>query len=274
MRRVARRLPSGPWVGRGTPGPPLPVGGPRAAAGVGGPTPGVEGRWRVAEVGGTDRVAHGPSVGVEGESPFRARWRAGESASTGRPAQVAGSHERTHLRTVGLVKELTSPRDLREEAMRDAVIVDAVRTPSGEGEGHRLAGLGPPRRPAGHPAGGPGRAQRPRRRADRRRGRRHGEPGRRAGLQRRPPGGAGRRLPRAGAGHHRRPPVRVVAAGDLLRRPGRAGRRLRPRHRRRGGVDEPGADGLARRRGVGPRRRAASPSATPRGWSARAWPPS
>ena len=32
--------------------------------------------------------------------------------------------------------------------------------------------------------------------------------------------------------------------------------RLRPRHRRRGGVDEPGADGLARRRGVGPRRAA------------------
>ena len=35
-------------------------------------------------------------------------------------------------------------------------------------------------------------------------------------------GRAGRRLPRAGAGHHGRPPVRFVAAGDLLRRPGRA----------------------------------------------------
>ena len=50
-------------------------------------------------------------------------------------------------------------------------------------------------------------------------------------------------LPRVGAGHDRRPPVRVVAAGDPLRRPGRDRRGLRRRDRRRDRVDDPGADG-------------------------------
>ena len=59
-------------------------------------------------------------------------------------------------------------------------------------------------------------------------------------------------LPGLGARHHRRPAVRLVAAGAALRRPGRDGRRLRRGRRRRGGEHEPRADGLvgARRRSV------------------------
>ncbi len=61
-------------------------------------------------------------------------------------------------------------------------------------------------------------------------------------------GGAGGRLARVGAGDQRRPPVRVEPAGDPLRRPGRDGRRLRRRRRRRGRGHDARDDGRLHRR--------------------------
>ena len=67
-------------------------------------------------------------------------------------------------------------------------------------------------------------------------------------------------FPESRARHHRRPPVRLVAAGGPLRRPGRHRRRLRHRHRRRrrghdhhpdGRVDDPRLDAV-RSQGAGP----------------------
>ena len=57
------------------------------------------------------------------------------------------------------------------------------------------------------------------------------------------------RLAGVGARHHRRPPVRLVAAGDPLRGGGRRRRALRRRRRRRRRVDVARADGLGDRRG-------------------------
>ncbi len=56
----------------------------------------------------------------------------------------------------------------------------------------------------------------------------------------------GRGIPRDRARHHRRPSVRKQPAGDLLRRAGCHRRRLRHRRRRWRGVDVAGADGLQR----------------------------
>ena len=66
-------------------------------------------------------------------------------------------------------------------------------------------------------------------------------PSRRAGLQRRPQRVVAAGLPWTVPGHERGPPVRSLAAGHALRRPGRDVRRVRPGHRLRGRVDEPGA---------------------------------
>ena len=126
------------------------------------------------------------------------------------------------------------------------VIVDAVRTPIGRRGGglssvHPADLLGVVQQAAiersGHRPG--------RRRPGRRRVR---QPGRRAELQHRPHGVAGRRPADVDAGHHRRHPVRLEPAGD---QPGLlAGRRRRRRRRaglrRRG--DEPRADRRATRR--------------------------
>ena len=69
--------------------------------------------------------------------------------------------------------------------------------------------------------------------------------------QHRPQRRARRRLARVGAGDDDRPPVRVVAAGDPLRRPGRHGRRLRHRRGGRRRVDVADPDGLSVVRDVG-----------------------
>ena len=69
----------------------------------------------------------------------------------------------------------------------------------------------------------------------------------RAGAQRGSQRGTGRRLPRVGARHHRRPPVRFLSAGPPLRRPGRHRRRLRRGHRRRCRGHDPHPDGLVGR---------------------------
>ncbi len=125
--------------------------------------------------------------------------------------------------------------------MATAVIVDAVRTAGRQAqrEAVRLA----PGRPGRRDAPGPGRAQRPRSGAHRRRdhGLRHA--GRPPGPEHRPQRRPGRRLARVGARHHRRPPVRLVAAVGPLRRPGRDRRRLRRRRRRRGRGHEHHPDG-------------------------------
>ncbi len=121
---------------------------------------------------------------------------------------------------------------------------DRRRRPHAPRPAHRPAAGLAPGRPGGRGPAGPGHPQRPRPRADRRRHLRLLQPGGGAGPQRGPQRGPGRRLPRVGAGHHRRPPVRVVPAGDPLRGPGGDGRRLRRGGGGRGGVDEPGAHGL------------------------------
>ena len=56
-------------------------------------------------------------------------------------------------------------------------------------------------------------------------------------------------FPELGPGHHGRPPVRVGPAGHPLRRPGRHVGRHGRGHRRRGGVDEPGAHRVDHRTG-------------------------
>ena len=125
--------------------------------------------------------------------------------------------------------------------MRDAVIVEAVRTPVGKRNGG-LSGVHPVDLSAhvlrslaertGHRPG-PGR-------------RRHlglRRPGRRADLRHRPQRRARRRLAGVGARRDDRPAVRVVPAVGALRR-GRADRRpVRRGGRRRRRVDVPGADG-------------------------------
>ena len=58
--------------------------------------------------------------------------------------------------------------------------------------------------------------------------------------------GAG--LPAVGRRNHGRPPVRQLTAGHPLRGPGRHRRRLRRRHRLRRRVHEPGSDGVERLR--------------------------
>ena len=125
----------------------------------------------------------------------------------------------------------------RGAAMREAVIVDTVRTPIGKRKG-ALVGLAPDR-PARVRAARAPRPQRRRPGARRGRRRRLRDAGRRAGLQRHAQRLGRRRPAVARAGHVRRPPVRVVAAGDALRRPGRHGRRLRPRDRVWRRVDDP-----------------------------------
>ena len=80
--------------------------------------------------------------------------------------------------------------------------------------------------------------------------------------------------PRSVPAHHHRPAVRLQPAGGALRRPGRDRRRLRHRHRRRGRVDEPGADGLVARTGARPVRARRRWRATPRAWSTRGSRPS
>ena len=147
--------------------------------------------------------------------------------------------------------------------MRDAVIVEAVRTPVGR-RGGVLAGH-PPRRPVGDRA-----ARRSRTRTGHRsraRRRRHlglRQPGRRADLRHRPHRGAVRRLAGVRARHHRRPPVRLVAAGDPLRRRGRGRGPLRPRRRRWRRVDVARADGLGVRRRRHPDRRRLRGAVRPR----------
>ena len=134
--------------------------------------------------------------------------------------------------------------------MAEAYIVDAVRTP----------GRAPRRRPEPGAPGRPRRARAPRAgrahrhrpargRGRRLRLRRHDRP---AGRRHRPHVLARRRPARRGAGHHRRPPVRLVAAGRALRRAGRDERHERPRRRRRRAEHEPDPDlvGDARRRAV------------------------
>ena len=69
----------------------------------------------------------------------------------------------------------------------------------------------------------------------------------RAGHEHRPQRRAGGRLPRHRAGDDRRPPVRLGPAGHPLRGPGRHVGRHGHRDRRRGRVDEPGADRLDHR---------------------------
>ena len=76
-------------------------------------------------------------------------------------------------------------------------------------------------------------------------------------------------FPESVPGHHRRPPVRVVAAGHPLRGPGGDGRRLRRGDRGRGGVDEPGADGLGHPQRAGPALRPHRPPALPAGGGPR-----
>ncbi len=88
------------------------------------------------------------------------------------------------------------------------------------------------------------------------------------GAQHRPQRAPRRRVPRFGAGHHRRPPVRLVAAGDPLRRAGRDGGRVRRGDRGGRREHEPGADGFlgARRRPVRrPHGRAVPRTSCPRG---------
>ena len=116
--------------------------------------------------------------------------------------------------------------------MATAVIVDAVRTAGGKRNG-KLSGW--------HPADlaaevlqGARRAQRPRPRPRRRRdhGLRHAGRRARASTSAATPCSAAG-FPESVPGHHRRPPVRLVAAVGPLRRPGRDRRRLRRRRRRR-----------------------------------------
>ena len=129
--------------------------------------------------------------------------------------------------------------------MRDAVIVDAVRTPVGKRKG-ALSGRAPGR-PVGPRAERAGRADRDRPGGGRRRGLGLRRPGRRADHRHRPQRGAVRGLAGERARHDGGPAVRFLAAVGPLRR-GRADRR--PVRRRGGGrrrVDEPGADGLRRR---------------------------
>ena len=131
--------------------------------------------------------------------------------------------------------------------MRDVVIVEAVRTPGRAPQ--RRAVRHAPRRPAGRGAAGGRRAlgHRPGRgRPGRRRLR---QPGRHAGLQHHPHRVAAGRACRSRPRHHRRHPVRLVAAGHQPRhRARRGGRRRRRRGLRRRG-DERGADGLDRPEG-------------------------
>ena len=132
------------------------------------------------------------------------------------------------------------------------LIIDAVRSAIGRRNG--TLGGRPCRRSRR------GRAERPRRpgraRPGRDRGRPDGvrDPGRRAGLQRRPRRRARRRLARDGRRDDGRPPMRLVDAGRVQR--GRRDPGRPPRRRRRRGcrVDVARADGLEpRRRGlVGP----------------------
>ena len=69
-----------------------------------------------------------------------------------RPAvSASGLRERTAPPRVSSVNELTWRT--REDAMRDAVIIDAVRTPLGKGKATGALAGGAPRRPAGHAAG-------------------------------------------------------------------------------------------------------------------------
>ncbi len=147
--------------------------------------------------------------------------------------------------------------------MRDAVIVEAVRTPVGR-RGGVLSGVHPVDLSA-HVLRGAGRADR-----DRPRGRRRRHLGLRlagggADLQRRPQRGPGSGLAAVRPRHDHRPAVRLVAAVARLRR-GRAGERaVRPGRRRRGGVDVAGRarflglglGAAVRRAGAGPLRRRA-----------------
>ena len=149
--------------------------------------------------------------------------------------------------------------------MREAVIVDAVRTPLGRGkENGALHGWHPgrsrrrdaARRWSSAPASIPAEVEDVIMGCVGQVGEQGVNVGRNAALA------AG--FPESVRRHHRRPPVRLEPAGAALRRPGRDGRRLRRRHRRRRRVDEPRADGHQRRR----RRRAVRPahdrSATPK----------
>ena len=130
--------------------------------------------------------------------------------------------------------------------MRDAVIVEAVRTPVGKRNGG-LAGVHAGRPVLARPDGA-GRAQR--HRPGPGRGRHLGlrQPGRRADPRHRPHRAAGRGLAGDGARHDRRPAVRFLPAGDQLRGRLRDRRAVRRRRGRRCGVDEPGADGIVRGR--------------------------
>ncbi len=130
--------------------------------------------------------------------------------------------------------------------MRDAVIVEAVRTPVGKRNGG-LSGVHPADLSA-HVLSHPGRPVRAGPGPGRRRRLGLRLPVRRADLRHRPHRGARRGLAGVGARHHGRPAVRVLPAGRALRRR-RAGRRaLRRRRRRWHRVDVPGADGLLARR--------------------------
>ena len=127
--------------------------------------------------------------------------------------------------------------------MTDAYIVDAVRTAGGKRDGTlkewhpvstgrrsaRRAGCTHRHRPVG----------------DRRRDRRLRQPDRRAELSRRPQHGARLFTPRHRPRRDHRPPVRLLAAVDPLRRAGGDERDAGPGHRCRRREHDPRADGHA-----------------------------
>ena len=133
--------------------------------------------------------------------------------------------------------------------MRDAVIVDVVRSPMAKGKapkdgkpGGALSGV--------HPVELLGQTvkallDRNRRRPGRgrRRHRRLRQPGRRAGRAASAAGPGSARACPSTCRRRRRPALRLEPAGRRLRRAGHHGRRLRHRRRRRRRVDEPRADG-------------------------------
>ena len=123
--------------------------------------------------------------------------------------------------------------------MREVVIVEAVRSPIGRRGGglstmHSVDLLAAVQKAAIERSGHRPRRGRPGRRRLR-------QPGRHAGLQRHPHRVAHRRPAHLGRRHHRRQPVRLVAAGHQPRHVARAPRRRRRRRRLRRRGHEPGA---------------------------------